>query len=531
MAVKLDLDDIQGLIARGYRTLPHALFTIFTARDQAAAHALLSWLLPRVTTAGRFSGDSALHVAYTPAGLRRLGLPGSMLTGFAPQFRSGMTDPNRSRFLGDVGESDPHCWVWGGPQEPPIDGLILLYARSPEVLGARQAELAGQIDAAGVRQVTVLDTLELGNNEPFGFHDGISQPVIQGLPKAKGGPPAGTPGGRVVPAGEFVLGYPNVYGQLTDRPLLPAAGDPRRLLPRDPAGSGAADLGRNGCYLVMRQLEQDVDGFWRYAGQATRQPDGSEDPQARTALAAKMVGRWPSGAPLVETPDRDNPRLGNNNDFGYYHNDPLGLACPLGAHIRRMNPRDSLDPQPGTDASLEVNDGHRLLRRGRSYGSGTGAPAAAGPAAEDNGHAERLARADVAPESGGGRRTGAGAERGGGESRARGREEQSGTGLHFICLAASLIRQFEFVQHTWLNNPTFHGLYDDTDPLIGGRDPRRATFTVPALPVRRRYRDLPQFVRTRGGAYFFLPGISALRYLDQLPADARSASFSASATR
>ena len=231
MAVKLDLDDIQGLIARGYRTLPHALFTIFTARDQAAAHALLSWLLPRVTTAGRFSGDSALHVAYTPAGLRRLGLPGSMLTGFAPQFRSGMTDPNRSRFLGDVGESDPHCWVWGGPQEPPIDGLILLYARSPEVLGARQAELAGQIDAAGVRQVTVLDTLELGNNEPFGFHDGISQPVIQGLPKAKGGPPAGTPGGRVVPAGEFVLGYPNVYGQLTDRPLLPAAGDPRRLLP------------------------------------------------------------------------------------------------------------------------------------------------------------------------------------------------------------------------------------------------------------------------------------------------------------
>jgi hypothetical protein len=94
-----------------------------------------------------------------------------------------------------------------------------------------------------------------------------------------------------------------------------------------------------------------------------------------------------------------------------------------------------------------------------------------------------------------------------------------------------LIRQFEFVQHTWLNNPTFHGLYDDTDPLIGNRHPRGATFTVPARPVRRRYRDLPQFVRTRGGAYFFLPGISALRYLDQLPADARSASFSSSATR
>src|SRR5262249_22623664 len=152
---------------------------------------------------------------------------------------------------------------------------------------------------------------------------------------------------------------------------------------------------------------------------------------------------------------------------------PLGLACPLGAHIRRVNPRDSLDPKPGTDRSLAVNDGHRLLRRGRSYGPGTGAQVAAGPAeAENNGHAERLARVNVALESGGG------------ESTARGREEQSGTGLHFICLVASLIRQFEFVQHTWLNNPTFHGLYDDTDPLIGSRDPRGATFTVPARPVR-----------------------------------------------
>jgi Dyp-type peroxidase family len=494
MAVKLDLDDIQGLIARGYRNLRHARFTIFTAQDPAAAHALLSWLLPRVTPAGRFSGDSALHVAYTAAGLRRLGLAKSVLAEFSPQFRSGMTGPDRSRFLGDAGESDPHSWAWGGPQEPPVDGLVLLYASSPEVLEARQAELAARLDSAGIRQFTVLDTLELGNNEPFGFHDGISQPVIQGLPKPPGAPPTGTPGGRVVPAGEFVLGYPNVYGQLTDRPLLLAGDDPGRLLPRDPAGSGAADLGRNGCYLVMRQLEQDVDGFWRYAGQATRRPDGSEDPQARTALAAKMVGRWPSGAPLVGTPDRDDPRLGDDNDFGYYHTDPRGLACPLGAHIRRMNPRDSLDPQPGTDASLTVNDGHRLVRRGRSYGPGTGAPAA-GPAAGTKGHAERLARAALAPES--------------------------GTGLHFICLVASLIRQFEFVQHTWLNNPTFNGLYDDTDPLIGSRHPRGATFTVPASPVRRRYRDLPQFVRTRGGAYFFLPGISALRYLDQLTADAQ----------
>jgi Dyp-type peroxidase family len=501
VAIKLDLDDIQGLIARGYRTLPHARFTIFAAHDTAAGHALLSWLLPRVTPAARFAGDSALHLAYTAAGLRRLGLAESVIAGFSAQFIAGMTGPNRSRFLGDVGESDPHYWAWGGPQDPPVDGLILLYAKSPEVLDARQAELARHLDGLAIRQVTVLDTLELGNNEPFGFHDGISQPIIQGLPKASGAAPAGTPGGRVLPAGEFVLGYPNAYGQLTSRPLLPAADDPRRLLPQDPAGSGAADLGRNGCYLVMRQLEQDVDGFWCYAGQATRRPDGSDDPVARTALAAKMVGRWPSGAPLVETPDRDDPRLGDDNDFGYYRTDPLGLACPIGAHIRRMNPRDSLDPQPGTEASLAVNDGHRLLRRGRSYGRGDGTPAAAGKDSQ----AERLARADVTP-----------------------RRE---TGLHFICLVASLIRQFEFVQHTWLNNPTFHGLYDDTDPLAGIRHPRGATFTEPARPVRHRYHDLPQFVRTRGGAYFFLPSVSALRYLEQLPAGAPAASLSSVMTR
>src|SRR5215813_12203706 len=499
--LKLDLDDIQGLIARGYRTLRHARFTIFAAHDAAAGHALLSWLLPRVTPAGRFTGDSALHLAYTPAGLRRLGLLESVIAGFSAQFIAGMTGPNRSRFLGDVGESGPHYWAWGGPHDPPVDGLILLYASSPEVLGARQAELAARLDGLAIRQVTVLDTLEFGNNEPFGFHDGISQPVIRGLPRASGAAPAGTPGGRVVPAGEFVLGYPNAYGQLTSRPLLPSAGDPRRLLPRDPAGSGAADLGRNGCYLVLRQLEQDVDAFWGYVRQAAAQRDGPAGTGRATALAAKMVGRWPSGAPLVKAPDRDNPRLGDDNDFGYYRTDPLGLACPPGAHIRRMNPRDSLDPQPGTEASLAVNDGHRLLRRGRSYGPGDGTPTAA----DNDSHAERLPRADVAP-----------------------RRE---TGLYFICLVASLIRQFEFVQHTWLNNPTFHGLYDDTDPLTGNRQGGGATFTEPARPARRRYRDLPQFVRTRGGAYFFLPGISALRYLDQLPTGARSELSPSSVTR
>ena len=499
MATKLDVPDIQGLLARGYRGLRYARFTIFGIPGAAAGQALLSWLVPQVTTAGRFAADSALHVAFTAAGLRRLGLPDGVVAGFSAEFAEGMTGPDRSRFLSDVGDSSPGSWAWGGPQGPPVDALVLLYAATPQALDRRHDELARRLDQPGARHVTVLDTRELSDNEPFGFHDGISQPVIDGLPRASQGVAAG--GGRAVAAGEFVLGYRNAYGQYTGRPLLPASADPHRLLPADPERSGAADLGRNGCYLVLRQLEQDVGAFWRYVRQATARPDGSADTGSAIALAAKMVGRWPSGAPLVKAPDRDNPQLRDDNDFRYYHADPRGLACPLGAHIRRMNPRDSLAPHPGSAESAAVTDLHRLLRRGRSYGPGGADPAA--PA--DGNHALRMALGDVAPP----------------------RE----TGLHFICLAANLARQFEFVQHTWLNNPTFAGLYDDADPLVGTRQGGGATFTAPALPVRRRYRGLPQFVRTRGGAYFFLPGVSALRYLEQLPAGAPAASLSSAMTR
>jgi len=454
MAVRLDFNDIQGLFARGYRQHRYAQFTIFTIGEAPGGRALLEWLLPRITTAAPFSGDVALQVAFTASGLRQLGLPDHVVTGFAAEFRQGMTNPNRSRFLGDTEDSGPHRWLWGGPAGPPADGLLMLYATDPGLLEHRQAELRQQLDKSGISGITELPARELGDTEPFGFHDGISQPIIAGLPKAARAM-------RTVPAGEFVLGYPNARGQLTGRPLLPASEDPRRLLLPDPTGSGAVDFGRNGSYLVFRQLEQHVERFWRFVDAASRRPDGSQDSSYRTALAAKMVGRWPSGAPLVKTPDRDAPALADDNDFAY-RDDPRGLACPIGAHIRRANPRDSLGPEPA--ASLDASDLHRLLRRARSYGPAEG-----------------------------------------------GR-----SGLYFICLVGDLARQFEFVQHTWLNSATFNGLYNDTDPLTGSRGQDGTTFTVPARPVRHRHHGLPQFVQTRGGAYFFLPGISAIRYVAQL---------------
>jgi Dyp-type peroxidase family len=253
---------------------------------------------------------------------------------------------------------------------------------------------------------------------------------------------------------------------------LPASAPGAGALPRDPAGSGRADLGRNGTYLVVRQLRQDVAGFWRYLESATRHPDGSADAAAKIRLGARLVGRWPGGAPLVLSPDRDDPALSSATDFGYYAADPDGLRCPIGAHVRRTNPRDSLDPDPGSQKSIDIGNRHRLLRRGREYG----------PVAS----ADQLAS---------------------------GVDDGIERGLHFLCLSANIARQFEFIQHTWVNNPKFSGLYQDADPLVAARRDGADCFTIPGQPVRTRLTALPQFVTTRGGAYFFLPGLKALRYL------------------
>ncbi|MDZ7727036.1 MAG: Dyp-type peroxidase [Dehalococcoidia bacterium] len=458
---RLELEDIQGIVARGYGGLPLAAFLLLGIPSGPGGRAWLAQVADEVTPADHRPDRTALHVAFTRQGLVNLGLPEGSIARFSHEFRDGMTSPHRQRILGDTGESAPEHWEWGGPGAPGVDAVLLLYAVDQAAMDTLLAQQTAAAEAHGLAVQTTPHTSPVLDREPFGFRDGISQPFIEGL--GKKGPAVNT-----IRAGEFVLGYENEYGLLTDRPVVPADSDPTRLLPVVPGDTGARDFGRNGTYLVFRQLEQDVAGFWSHLDSLSRTASGEEDPGTREWLAAKMVGRWPGGASLVESPEHDDPALAHANDFGYHERDVDGLRCPVGAHVRRANPRDSLDPDPGTEASYELNKRHRLLRRGRPYGP---------PFDAERGHD--------------------------GEKR----------GLHFICLSANIARQFEFVQQTWLGNPKFDGLYDSVDPLLGPRGPGGATYSIPRYPVRQRFTGLPSFVTVRGGAYFFLPGIRALRYL------------------
>jgi deferrochelatase/peroxidase EfeB len=252
------------------------------------------------------------------------------------------------------------------------------------------------------------------------------------------------------------------------------------------ASQYARDLGINGSYLVYRKLQQDVGGFWQFMKRESVRATGAEDAAYMVWLASRFVGRWPSGAPLILAPDADDPREGSRDDF-YYGADADGLACPLGAHIRRANPRDLLKPYPNAE-SLSMSAAHRLLRRARAFGPPLFDPRSLqAPTAV----ASRKALLELTDD---------------GQAR----------GIHFFCVNASIRSQFEFVQQTWCNNPRFGGLSDNKDPIVGDNDridqpPSR--MTIPRAPIRARTEALPRFVKVRAGAYLFMPSLTALRFL------------------
>ena len=222
-------------------------------------------------------------------------------------------------------------------------------------------------------------------------------------------------------------------------------------------------LGRNGTYVVFRKLHTKVAAYRRYLR------DRAASREDEDLLGAKMVGRWQSGAPLALTPERDDPELGSdprrNNDF-LFADDPRGFKCPVGAHARRANPRDAMDMDGSVDVRL-----HRMIRRGTSYG-----PVLPPGTLEDDG-AER--------------------------------------GIIFVFAGAHLKRQFEFVKTQWLNDGIFIGAPLERDPLVGPND-GSSSFTIPQRPIRRKLQNLPPFVVTRGGEYFFAPGLNAMAWLAEL---------------
>jgi Dyp-type peroxidase family len=442
----LELSDIQGNVLRGY-TYPCAAYLFLRIDDVDAGRALLERMLPQVATAEPWpDGEgpaTAMHVAFTYSGLVRLGLPQELLDSFPEEFREGMAA--RAERLGDRGPSAPENWEPGlGTGEAHV--LVTVYAVDEEHLALRREELR-HVGAAGA--ITVINEQRAaalpGGRDHFGFFDGIAQPAIEGTgvgARPGDGQPDGAGGWRTVCPGEFLLGHVDEDGALPEAPAEP--------------------LHRNGTFMVYRKLHMDAAAFRSFvAEQGARYPGGPDK------LAAKIVGRWPDGTPLVRSPDGPDPDVAGDpsriNDFSYA-DDAAGMRCPLGAHIRRANPRDDEKFFGG-----RLSNRHRIIRRGRAYGP----PLGEGVSEDD------------------------GADR----------------GIVFVCFNASIWRQFETIQGLWVDDGDPFGLGADKDFLIGepnGDGPGKMTIQGdPPYIVTPQ----PRFVTMRGGEYLYRPSMSGLRWL------------------
>jgi Dyp-type peroxidase family len=482
--MELERNDIQGLIFSAYtKHHPCAGYVLLHVVNAAAARSWLSRRVSEVTTAEKEKSNPTLSInlAFTGSGLKNLGLNADSLGSFSFAFQEGMTTPYRSRILGDAGETAPSLWKWGSADGISVDVLLMVFASDESVLQTELLRQKNEYEANGaLEEIKVLvagrEPGKPSTAEHFGFADGIGQPTIAGTETVERQRKR-TNHATELPAGEFLLGHTNVYGVMADSPVVKPQEDPKQLLPAVPADStalntkaGMHDLGRNGSYVVFRQLAQDVAKFWTFLESATRDAKGTINADERERLGAKFIGRWKSGAPLVLARESDNESLASDNNFAYLDKDLKGFACPIGAHVRRSNPRDALGPDE--KEGLSSANRHRILRRGRSYG-----PRISNPLIDD--HIER--------------------------------------GLLFICLNSDIERQFEFVQQTWINNPVFGGLTGEVDPLVGNlAKVDDAHFTVQDKKLRTRVHNLSRFVTVKGGAYFFLPSIRALKYLASL---------------
>jgi Dyp-type peroxidase family len=438
--VTVDLEDIQATVLR-YRPEPYyGTHVMLHVADAQAGREFLRRLTPHVDSAAGWwqAGQSWISVAISYSGLVALGVPQDSLDSFPEAFRAGMAA--RAGQLRDNGDNAPAHWdaPFGTGQ---VHIGVSIFSDSEQAW--HQTMAMARQEYEGFPGLSVLLEQDFGAQpgdlNPLGYKDSIGQPAIEGsgLDPLPGQGPA-------IKAGEFILGYPGEDGV----PLPMPSPDM---------------LGRNGTYAGLRKYQSRVGTFNRFLRQhAQTGPD-------RELLAAKLVGRWRSGAPLTLAPDRDDPELGadplRNNDFSYAA-DPGGRQVPLGSHMRRMNPRDT-KLAILTDVNI-----HRVIRRSTTYGAPYD-PDAVSP------------QADETPR-----------------------------GLYFIFLSAKAMATLEFLQQEWINNGNFTGLDGERDPNVG-LQPLGATFTIPHDPVRRRIHGIQTFNVLRGGEYFFLPSLTALAWLGE----------------
>lgn len=390
-----------------------------------------------------------INLGFTKDGMTQL--LGPSRPRFDPSFERGASHPDTIAMLNDPA---PSTWVNGFLSDR-VDGVLLITGPDKAAITSQYRQILAELGNSIKPIYAEIGARRPGvhrSKEHFGFTDGISQPGIRGLT------PAGTPGQELIWPGEFVLGYPRQDWHDWEKP--------------GPTAAMPAEWARDGSYLVFRRLEQGVPEFRRFVGvQAARQGTNPE------LIAARMLGRWRSGAPLELAPRWDDPVLGadgaRNNKFTYA-SDPIGEVCPFAAHIRRVNPRDAAETGPFESAAP------RIFRAGISFGP------------------------EVGP-----------AETTTTQSR----------GLMFTCYQSSIAQQFEFIQRR-ANSETLPArnrlggagvIPAGCDAVIGqvvrAGMPQQAGLTA-EYALRNRWKTLEkqnQFVFLTAAGYFFMPSLSALR--------------------
>ncbi len=524
----------QGIVVSGFSKLPsaEALFLLCdwpeNGPNSPASAGKGAWLKTLNAVAPITDADGrdrrAASIAFTWTGLQKLGLSADALATFSAPFREGMYQEDRLRRLGDKVHDDWQDTVipggprwsaniparkkkgtqaWerviadvGSPAERDerevitpmtVHALLLLYDKDADSVQAWAKTVEQVLAPQGVNVVRRLPLdLRLDENgigrEHFGFADGLSQPIPYDKKSEQesandsliltDGKPATRDDWHGVPLGEILLGHTNAHHEKAPGPMVLDDSQSRASgLTADGAPEGFRNLGLDGSYMVVRELQQRVAAFWKSleTGAARiRAHDPSATHVTADWLAERVIGRnidghllCPSG--LLAADKYNQPE----NAFGFKKTDPEGMGCPPGSHVRRANPRDGLAKNlAAAQTLLDAANNHRILRRGRKYGT---------------------------------------------TLTDRYQDDDAERGLLFICLNSDIARQFEFVQQTWLLNRNFATLFGETDPLVGPK----GHFTIREQPLRRIV-EVETFIQSAGGEYFFLPSIPALNYLAAL---------------